>query len=112
LQNGEKYLDNPVFSVGGTLHRLADSKARLAPPIDAPMALRHNQGFVANVGRNDDLGTPTLRDDSESSAVVVMLRGLKMYGMVSAVGDHDRTWGSHVDAAETFVSQLLTAELT
>jgi DNA replication protein DnaC len=52
-----------------------------------------------------------MRHDPASAAVVVMLRGLKMYGMAQAVSDLIEQGASAFDAAVPILSQLLKAEM-
>jgi len=52
-----------------------------------------------------------MRHDPASAAVVVMLRGLKMYGMAQAVGDLIEQGAPAFDAAVPILSQLLKAEI-
>jgi DNA replication protein DnaC len=52
-----------------------------------------------------------MRHDPASAAVVVMLRGLKMYGMAGAVSDLIEQGAPAFDAAVPILSQLLKAEV-
>ena len=52
-----------------------------------------------------------MRHDPASAAVVVMLRGLKMYGMAQAVGDLIEQGAPAFEAAVPMLSQLLKAEM-
>jgi DNA replication protein DnaC len=52
-----------------------------------------------------------MRHDPAGAAVVVMLRGLKMYGMAQAVGDLLEQGAPAFDAAVPILSQLLKAEI-
>ena len=52
-----------------------------------------------------------MRHDPASAAVVVMLRGLKMYGMAHAVGDLIEQGAPAFEAAVPMLSQLLKAEV-
>lgn len=52
-----------------------------------------------------------MRHDPASTAVVVMLKALKMYGMVHAVGAVVEQRASAFDAAVPTLSQLLKAEM-
>jgi DNA replication protein DnaC len=52
-----------------------------------------------------------MRHDPASAAVVVMLRGLKMYGMAQAVSDLVEQGAPAFDAAVPILSQLLKAEV-
>ena len=52
-----------------------------------------------------------MRHDPASAAVVVMLRGLKMYGMAQAVSDLIEQGAPAFDAAVPILSQLLKAEM-
>jgi DNA replication protein DnaC len=52
-----------------------------------------------------------MRHDPASAAVVVMLRGLKMFGMAQAVGDLIEQGAPAFDAAVPILSQLLKAEM-
>lgn len=52
-----------------------------------------------------------MRHDPASAAVVVMLRGLKMYGMAHAVSDLIEQGAPAFDAAVPILSQLLKAEV-
>ncbi len=52
-----------------------------------------------------------MRHDPASAAVVVMLRGLKMYGMAQAVSDLTEQGSPAFDAAVPILSQLLKAEV-
>ena len=52
-----------------------------------------------------------MRHDPASAAVVVMLRGLKMYGMAQAVGDLIEQGAPAFEAAVPMLSQLLKAEV-
>ena len=52
-----------------------------------------------------------MRHDPASAAVVVMLRGLKMYGMAQAVSDLVGQGAPAFDAAVPILSQLLKAEV-
>jgi len=52
-----------------------------------------------------------MRHDPASAAVVVMLRGLKMYGMAQAVDDLIEQGAPTFDAAVPILSQLLKAEV-
>jgi len=51
-----------------------------------------------------------MRHDPASAAVVIMLRGLKMYGMAQAVGDLMEQGSPAFEAAVPIISQLLKAE--
>lgn len=53
-----------------------------------------------------------MRHDPASAAVVVMLRGLKMYGMAQAAGDLIEQGAPAFDAAVPILSQLLKAEMS
>src|SRR3546814_3651224 len=53
-----------------------------------------------------------MRHDPASAAVVVMLRGLKMYGMAQAAGDLIEQGAPAFDAAVPILSQLLKAEIS
>jgi DNA replication protein DnaC len=53
-----------------------------------------------------------MRHDPASAAVVVMLRGLKMYGMAQAAGDLIEQGAPAFDAAVPILSQLLKAEVS
>ena len=53
-----------------------------------------------------------MRHDPASAAVVIMLRGLKMYGMAQAVGDLMEQGSPAFEAAVPIISQLLKAETT
>jgi DNA replication protein DnaC len=55
-------------------------------------------------------GRPAMRHDPASGAVVIMLRGLKMYGMAQAVGDLMEQGSPAFEAAVPIISQLLKAE--
>src|SRR5277367_2679105 len=55
--------------------------------------------------------TCVMRHDPASAAIVVMLRGLKMYGMAQAVGDLIEQGSPAFDAAVPILSQLLKAEV-
>ena len=52
-----------------------------------------------------------MRHDPASAAVVVMLRGLKMYGMAQAAGDLIEQGAPAFDTAVPILSQLLKAEI-
>jgi hypothetical protein len=52
-----------------------------------------------------------MRHDPASAAVVVMLRGLKMYGTAQAVGDLIEQGAPAFDAAVPILSQVLKAEV-
>ena len=52
-----------------------------------------------------------MRHDPASAALVVMLRGLKMYGMAQAVGDLVEQGAPAFEAAVPTLSQLLKAEM-
>ena len=52
-----------------------------------------------------------MRHDPASAAVVVMLRGLKMYGMAQAVNDLTEQAAPAFDTAVPILSQLLKAEI-
>lgn len=52
-----------------------------------------------------------MRHDPAGSAVVVMLRGLKMYGMAQAAGELMEQGAPAFDAAVPILSQLLKAEI-
>ena len=56
-------------------------------------------------------GDSAMRHDPASAAVVVMLRGLKMFGMAQAVGDLIEQGAPAFDAAVPILSQLLKAEM-
>jgi DNA replication protein DnaC len=51
-----------------------------------------------------------MRHDPASAAIVIMLRGLKMYGMAQAVGELMEQGAPAFDAAVPILSQLLKAE--
>jgi DNA replication protein DnaC len=51
-----------------------------------------------------------MRHDPASAAIVVMLRGLKMYGMAQAIGELTEQGSPAFDAAVPILSQLLKAE--
>jgi DNA replication protein DnaC len=53
-----------------------------------------------------------MRHDPASAAVVVMLRGLKMYGMADAVSDLIEQGAPAFQASVPILSQLLKAEMT
>lgn len=52
-----------------------------------------------------------MRHDPASAAVVIMLRGLKMYGMAQAAGDLIEQGAPAFDAAVPMLAQLLKAEV-
>jgi DNA replication protein DnaC len=52
-----------------------------------------------------------MRHDPASAAIVIMLRGLKMYGMAQAVGELMEQGAPAFDAAIPILSQLLKAEI-
>ena len=52
-----------------------------------------------------------MRHDPASAAIVVMLRGLKMYGMAQAAGDLIEQGAPAFDAAVPMLAQLLKAEV-
>ena len=52
-----------------------------------------------------------MRHDPASAAVVVMLRGLKMYGMAQAAGELIEQGAPAFDAAVPMLAQLLKAEV-
>ena len=52
-----------------------------------------------------------MRHDPASAALVVMLRGLKMYGMAQAVGELAEQGAPAFEAAVPILSQLLKAEM-
>lgn len=52
-----------------------------------------------------------MRHDPASAAIVIMLRGLKMYGMAQAVGDLVEQGSPAFEAAVPIISQLLKAEM-
>jgi DNA replication protein DnaC len=52
-----------------------------------------------------------MRNDPASAAVVVMLRGIKMYGMAQAVGDLMEQGSPAFGAAVPILAQLLKAEV-
>ena len=52
-----------------------------------------------------------MRHDPASAALVVMLRGLKMFGMAQAVGELAEQGGPAFEAAVPTMSQLLKAEM-
>ena len=52
-----------------------------------------------------------MRHDPASAAVVVMLRGLKMYGMAEAASDLIEQGAPAFDTAVPILSQLLKAEM-
>jgi DNA replication protein DnaC len=52
-----------------------------------------------------------MRHDPASAALVVMLRGLKMFGMAQAVGELIEQGAPAFDAAVPILSQLLKAEM-
>ena len=52
-----------------------------------------------------------MRHDPASAALVVMLRGLKMFGMAQAVGELAEQGAPAFEAAVPTLSQLLKAEL-
>ena len=52
-----------------------------------------------------------MRHDPASAAIIVMLRGLKMYGMSQAVGDLVEQGAPAFEAALPLLSQLLKAEM-
>src|SRR5271155_1493531 len=56
-------------------------------------------------------GGSAMRHDPASAAVVVMLRGLKMYGMAQAVSELIEQGAPAFDAAVPILSQLLKAEM-
>src|SRR5471032_900552 len=51
-----------------------------------------------------------MRHDPASAAIVIMLRGLKMYGMAQAVGELMEQGSPAFDAVVPILSQLLKAE--
>src|SRR3984957_15022016 len=51
-----------------------------------------------------------MRHDPASAAIVIMLRGLKMYGMAQAVSELTEQGSPAFDAALPILSQLLKAE--
>ena len=53
-----------------------------------------------------------MRHDPASAAIVVMLSGLKMYGMAGAVSDLIEQGAPAFEAAVPILSQLLKAEMT
>jgi hypothetical protein len=52
-------------------------------------------------------GRPPVRHDPASAAVVVMLHGLKMYGMAQAVSELVEQRAPAFDSAVSILSQLL-----
>ena len=56
-------------------------------------------------------GGCAMRHDPASAAVVVMLRGLKMYGMAQAVSDLIEQGAPAFEAAVPMLAQLLKAEM-
>ena len=52
-----------------------------------------------------------MRHDPAAAAIIVMLRGLKMYGMAQAVGDLMEQGAPAFEAAVPLLSQLLKAEM-
>ena len=52
-----------------------------------------------------------MRHDPASAAIIVMLRGLKLYGMAQAVGDLVDQGAPAFEAAVPLLSQLLKAEM-
>ena len=52
-----------------------------------------------------------MRHDPASAAVVIMLRGLKMYGMAQAVSDLIEQGAPAFETAVPIISQLLKAEM-
>ncbi len=52
-----------------------------------------------------------MRHDPASAAVVVMLRGLKMYGMAQAISDLTEQAAPAFDTAVPILSQLLKTEI-
>jgi hypothetical protein len=82
--------------------------------MDAPQALSLNREPKANVERYDALRGPrrrVMRHDPASGAIVIMLRGLKMYGMAQAVDDLIEQGAPAFEAAIPILSQLLKAEV-
>lgn len=57
-------------------------------------------------------GICAMRHDPASAAVIVMLRGLKMYGMAGAVGDLIEQGAPAFESAVPILSALLKAEMT
>ena len=51
-----------------------------------------------------------MRHDPASAAIVVMLRGVKMFGMAQAVGELMEQGSPAFEAAVPILSQLLKAE--
>ena len=56
-------------------------------------------------------GNSAMRHDPASAAVVVMLRGLKMYGMAQAVSELIEQGAPAFEAAVPILSRLLKAEI-
>ena len=95
------------------LHRLLNGKPISVAAIDAPQALSLRHEPKANVARYDTLRRKEAAraSDPASAVVVVMLRGLKMYGMAQAVSDLMKQGAPAFDAAVPILSQLLKAEV-
>src|SRR6516165_9783862 len=55
-------------------------------------------------------GRPAMRQDPAGAAIIVMLRGLKMFGMAQAVGDLMEQGAPAFNSAVPMLSQLLKAE--
>ena len=94
------------------LHRLVDGKTTAAA-VNAPQALTLSREPKADVERYDALATRRrriMRHDPASAAIVIMLRGLKMFGMAQAVGELIEQGAPAFDAAVPILSQLLKAE--
>ena len=98
------------------LHRLVDGKPATSPTVNAPQALILAKEPRADVGETRRVAQPTegrraMRHDPASAAVVVMLRGLKMYGMAQAVAELIEQGSPALENAVPILAQLLKAEI-
>jgi DNA replication protein DnaC len=99
------------------LHRLVDGKSTAAGIINAPpQPLALDREPRADVERYDALREsgrmPAMRHDPAGAAIVVMLRGLKMFGMAQAAGELMEQGAPAFNSAVPILSQLLKAETT
>ena len=98
------------------LHRLIDGKVTGGPPLDIPQALILWREPKANVQCYDALRSliaagGAMRHDPAAGAIVIMLRGLKMYGIAQAVEELMKQGSPAFEAAIPILSQLLKADL-
>src|ERR1700710_368081 len=76
-----------------------------------PSCCARSRGPTSSATTRCGTGRCAMRHDPASAALVVMLRGLKMFGMAQAVGELAEQGAPAFEAAVPILSQLLKAEM-